>query len=461
MQRVILANALLTDGWAQDVEVTINDAGEIVTVRPGFTEKNAVRVDGYSIPGMPNVHSHAFQRVFSGMAEHRSGQADNFWSWREQMYAIAGIVESDDLYDIARQLYMEMLQAGYTSVAEFHYLHQRTDGTPYDNPAETALVLLQAARECGIHLTLLPVLYMRGGFDKLQIENHQRRFFHTIEDFSRLIVLLAPQISHEADARLGIALHSLRAVTPDAISAAVDMIRNIDRSAPIHIHVAEQQKEVEDCLRHTGMRPVQWLLEHQPVDEHWCLVHATHMDEMEITALAATGAIAGLCPTTEANLGDGLFPLQAFLTEGGKIGIGSDSNVSVSPVEEMRWLEYGQRLVRQQRNIVADSTGSCGAGLISRCVTGGAQACGLKSGVIAPGYRADILCLDADSPGLFAKPEKYLLDSYIFSGNDQSVRHVIAGGRWQVRDFRHVNHEAVTVGYRTMLKRLYARLARI
>ncbi|HET7358834.1 MAG TPA: formimidoylglutamate deiminase, partial [Rhodanobacteraceae bacterium] len=322
------------------------------------------------LPGMPNLHSHAFQRAMAGLAERRGQGDDSFWSWRETMYAFAAALGPDDLQAIAAQLYVEMLKAGYTQVCEFHYLHHQPDGTPYADPAAMSLALVEAAREAGIGLTLLPVLYMRGGFDGRPLSPRQRRFGHDVDGFMALFERL--RALHEPMLRVGIALHSLRAVPEAAMREVLDAVAGT--GCPIHIHVAEQIGEVQDCLAVHNARPVEWLLDHAPVDARWCLVHATHLTDDELRRAAASGAVAGLCPTTEANLGDGLFPLAAWLDAGGTLGIGSDSHISVSPVEELRWLEYGQRLASRHRNVAARGAGkSVGETLWTAALAGGAQ----------------------------------------------------------------------------------------
>ncbi|MCC7330687.1 MAG: formimidoylglutamate deiminase, partial [Gammaproteobacteria bacterium] len=327
------------------------------------------------LPGMPNVHSHAFQRALAGCTEWAGPGADSFWSWRERMYALARQLAPADIEAIATWLYVEMLEAGYTSVCEFHYLHHQPDGRPYADPAATSRALIRAAAAAGIRLTLLPVLYQQGGFGGRPPGPAQRAFVHALPGYFALLEALrggqGPLL------RVGIALHSLRAVAPGALDEVLAWRAATDPQCPVHIHVAEQPREVAECQAWSGRRPVEWLLERGVVDAHWCLVHATHMTGGEARALAQSGAVAGLCPTTEANLGDGLFPLAEFLAAGGRIGIGSDSHVSVSPVEELRWLEYGQRLATGRRNVAATAAEPhCGARLFRAAVAGGARALG-------------------------------------------------------------------------------------
>ena len=321
----------------------------------------------WRLPGMPNLHSHAFQRAMAGLAERQSHPEDSFWTWRELMYRFAGRVTPDSQHAIACQLYAEMLEAGYTTVCEFHYLHHHPDGRPYDDPGEMSKALIAAARETGIRLTLLPVLYMAGGFDGRPLSDRQRRFGHSLDAY--LALLQSLRALQDGTLRVGVALHSLRAVPEAAMRALLAAIAGTPM--PIHIHIAEQIGEVQECEALRGARPVEWLLGHADVDADWTLVHATHLDDAEVQGIAASGATVAICPTTEANLGDGLFPLRDFLAAGGQWGIGSDSHVSVSPVEELRWLEYGQRLASRRRNIAVTAAepstrGPCCTGRRSR-----------------------------------------------------------------------------------------------
>jgi len=426
-----IEHAWTPQGWKRDV--AIRDVGE---ARARF-----------ALPGMPNLHSHAFQRAMAGLAERRGPGDDSFWTWREAMYAFASRVGPDELQAIAAQLYVEMLKAGYTHVCEFHYLHNAPDGKPYADPAAMSKAIVEAARETGIGLTLLPVLYMTGGFDGRPLSERQRRFGLTVEAYLRLLESLAAFASPRL--RVGIALHSLRAVPEDAMREV--LVSPLAQGRPIHIHVAEQIGEVQDCLAVRNARPVQWLFDHAGVDARWCLVHATHLDTAEMRAIAQSGAVAGLCPTTEANLGDGLFPLAAYLDAKGALGIGSDSHISVSPVEELRWLEYGQRLVTRHRNIAARRPGdSVGEMLWGAALSGGRRAAGL-----APdGAGADCIVLDDASPLLAARNEASVIDTFLFAGNVPLVRDVLAGGEWGVRDFRHRDEPRIAARYRATLGQL-------
>jgi formimidoylglutamate deiminase len=405
------------------------------------------------LPGMPNLHSHAFQRAMAGLAERKGRTDDSFWSWRETMYAFAAAIGPHELKAIAAQLYVEMLKAGYTQVCEFHYLHHQPDGTSYAQPEAMSLALIEAAREAGIALTLLPVLYMSGGFDGRALTARQRRFGHDVDGYLRLLETLC---QHESDSlRVGIALHSLRAVPEQAMREV--LASDMAKSCPIHIHIAEQIGEVQDCLATRGARPVEWLFDHAGVDARWCLVHATHLTEAETTQIARSGAVAGLCPTTEANLGDGLFPLADYLDAGGTLGLGSDSHISISPVEELRWLEYGQRLATRHRNISARGQGdSVGETLWRTALRGGAQASGLPTGELRHGARADLIVLDDTSPLLAARDARSMLDSFLFAGNMPLVRDVMCGGEWVVRNFRHRDEARIAARYRTTVAALAA-----
>lgn len=399
-----------------------------------------------SFPGLVNAHSHAFQRAMAGLAEHRTDPADSFWTWREQMYRYAGLIEPDDLQAIAAQLYVEMLKSGYTAVCEFHYLHHQRDGRPYADAAAMSRALIAAAAETGIDLCLLPVLYMQGGFDGRALSARQQRFGHDVDAFLRLVDTLRRE---ECNAlQVGIALHSLRAVPADALQAVLAAEAQADR--PIHIHIAEQQAEVDECLALRGMRPVSWLLDHAAVDERWTLVHATHLSAPEVHGVAGSGATVCLCPTTEANLGDGLFPLPEYLAANGAFSIGSDSHISVSPIEELRWLEYGQRLVHQRRCIaVGVEDKSVGRFLHGRALEGGRRSAGTRIAA-----NASTVTLDAAHPLLAARREDEWLDTWIFSGNAPLVRNVSVRGRTLVREGRHVDEERIAARYVDTVQRL-------
>ena len=447
--------ALLPEGWASDVRFDVDESGALAAVTPGGDPGDAERLAGPVVPGMPNLHSHAFQRAMAGLAERAGDAQDSFWTWRQVMYGFLDRLTPPQVEAIASQLYVEMLKAGYTAVGEFHYLHHAPGGGAYDDPAEKSARVIAAAARTGIGITHLPVLYAYGGFGGAPASHGQRRFLHDGERFLALIETLRDRHAEDAQVRIGMALHSLRAVTPELMAEVLPAFAAGDATAPIHIHVAEQQSEVDDCLAWSGARPVEWLLANAALDARWCAVHATHMTADEIAGLARTGAVAGLCPTTEANLGDGLFPLTEFLAAGGIVGIGSDSHISVSPVEELRWLEYGQRLVKQRRNVaVLPGTRSIGAGLYRAALAGGARALGRPIGALAQGCRADMVILDADHPLLVGRAGDVLLDSWIFSGNANPVCDVIVGGRKVVTQGRHVDEDAILAEYRATITAL-------
>jgi formimidoylglutamate deiminase len=444
-------HAWLPDGFATGVRIDSGPDGALTAVVRGDERGKADRLGRYVVPGMPNLHSHAFQRAMAGLAERQSNPDDSFWTWREVMYAFAGRVGPDELRAIAAQLYVEMLKAGYTQVCEFHYLHHQPDGNQYADPAAMSLALIEAARETGIGLTLLPTLYMSGGFDGRPLSERQRRFRYDVDGYLRLLERLQKEQSPLV--RVGVALHSLRAVPEAAMRSVLES--GLTRDCPIHIHVAEQIGEVQDCLAIRNARPVEWLLDHAPVDARWCLVHATHLTDAEMRRLAASGAVAGLCPTTEANLGDGLFPLKSYLDAGGKIGIGSDSHISVSVVEELRWLEYGQRLATRRRNISASrNSPDTGETLFRQALAGGAQAAGAALGALTAGSRADFLVLDDASPLLAGRDAGHVLDTWVFAGNSSLIRSVTVAGKTVVRDFRHHDEERIATRYREIVERL-------
>lgn len=420
--RLFARQAFLPDGWAPDVLIEIAPDGTIVEVRAGAAvPPDAEVLEGPLVPGIANLHSHAFQRAMAGSAERRERPGDDFWSWREAMYRLAASVDPDALYALAREVYRAMLAAGYTVVAEFHYIHRDRIGVWYDDRAAMSRALIEAAKEAGIAICLLPALYAHGDVDGAPLRPEQRRFGTRVEDVLAIAETLRADYADDPDIVVGVCAHSLRAVTPPELRALTD---GSPRDVPVHLHIAEQEREVEAVRAALGARPVAWLLANYEVDARWCLVHATHLDEREREGLARSGATAGLCPTTEANLGDGVFPLAPYLAGSGSFGIGSDSNVSISPTEELRWLEYGQRLATGRRIVAAGAVGaSCGEVLYAGAARGGARACGRSAGAIAPGMRADLLVLD-DA----ARPETRL-DRYVFATDRAAPRAVFVAGR--------------------------------
>jgi len=442
------AEAWLPAGWARDVRIEVDADGTIGAVAAGARAEGATRLGGTLLPGLCDLHCHAFQRAMAGLTERRAG-GDSFWTWRETMYGFVARLDPDDVEAIAAQAYVELLKGGFTSVCEFHYLHRDRDGCEYANPAELAERIVAAAARAGIGLTLLPVLYMHAGFGGQPLRPEQARFRGSPDSIASLVARV--RAAHP-EVRVGLAPHSLRAVTPEALDAA---LAALDAAAPIHIHAAEQLKEVEECVAWAGKRPVEWLLDRHGIGARWCVVHATHMTDAETAALARSGAVAGLCPTTEANLGDGLFPLARYLEHDGALGVGSDSNVSTSAIEELRLLEYGQRLAERRRAIAASGASpSVGATLYRAALAGGARASGRRVAGLAPGERADFLVLDPDSPALAGKAGDTLLDAFVFAGSANPVRDVYVGGRRVIAAGRHAGEAGVLAAFRRTLGRL-------
>jgi formimidoylglutamate deiminase len=429
--RLFAAEALLPGGWAPDVAIEIAPDGTIVEITPGANASPSDETCGPVLPGMPNLHSHAFQRALAGTVERRGAAGDDFWSWRDAMYALAARLDPDGMFALARDVYAAMLVAGYTSVAEFAYVHRDPAGRWYADRAAMSRALVEAARDAGIAICLLPVLYAHADAGGAPLRGDQRRFAAGPDDVLAIAADLRASYAADTNVVIGACAHSLRAVTPDELRALVD---GAPSDVPIHLHVAEQQREVDAVRAALGATPVAWLLAEHSIGPRWCLVHATHIDEAERAALARSGAVAGICPTTEANLGDGIFPLAAYLGAGGAFGIGSDSNVSIAPPQELRWLEYVQRLVEQRRIVAARPDESCGERLYADAAAGGAQACGLHAGRIALGARADLVVLDVARPALAGSPPDELLDRYIFADDGAVPRDVMVAGRWRVRD---------------------------
>ncbi len=441
-----------------------------VVVSAGSTPLAAVTLNlqGITLPGIPNLHSHAFQRAFAGLTEQRPQSSaqpegrDSFWSWRDLMYRFVARLSPDDVQAVSEQAYVEMLECGYTSVAEFHYLHHDPSGSPYADLAELARRVATAARNVGMRMTLLPVYYEAAGFGPQPIASNQRRFYNTRERFLELVA----QLDGEQDAliSLGIAPHSLRAVPLDGLADVVGAVSATRPQSVIHIHIAEQTREVEECLTHHGLRPVELLFREQPIDERWCLVHATHLSDREIALLAASGAVAGLCPTTEANLGDGLFPLGDYTLQNGRWGIGSDSQVTISITDELRLLEYGQRLVSQTRNTLLTGRQPeqgdeptalhMGSTLLTNALAGGARALGNRGGTLSAGSCADLVVLDPDHPSQLARTGHDALDSWIFAANRPAVSKVMVNGSWVVDEGVHRDRRAVQARFADALRRL-------
>ncbi|HEY1386121.1 MAG TPA: formimidoylglutamate deiminase [Dongiaceae bacterium] len=431
--------AWLADGWQPDVRIEIGDAGAIKAVSRGPQQPSDERVAGPLLPGMPNLHSHAFQRAMAGLAEEALNPEDSFWTWRELMYRLVGRLTPDQVQAIATHLYIEMLKGGYTSVAEFHYLHHQPRGIAYANLAEMAERIAAAAEVSGIGLTLLPAFYAHGGFGGTPLAEKQLRFKNDVDRYLKLLEGVDGACKR-IGASWGLCFHSLRAATEADIKTVL-AAHSEDR--PIHIHIAEQTKEVEDCRAWSNRRPVEWLYDKVEIDKRWCLIHATHVTPDEVHMMGHSEAVVGLCPTTEANLGDGLFPAQEFLASNGCLGIGSDSHVSVSALEELRWLEYGQRLKHERRNrLSAGGKPEVADTLYAAALQGGAQAMGKHIGSISAGKRANFVVLDGAHPMLANVAPAKLLGRWLFGGNDSWIKDVMVGGKWVVKDRHHAGEEA-------------------
>ncbi len=441
--------AWIDKNWAKDVRLTIAD-GRIASIETGVAAAPDDERHRLALPGLCNVHSHGFQRGMAGLSERRSRPDDNFWSWREIMYRFLDRLTPDDVAAITAQAYAEMLETGFTRVGEFHYLHHDPAGATYADPAEMAGAIVRASGETGIGLTLLPVFYAHGNFDAAPPSPGQRRFLSDIDGFATLLDASRSKLS--GDANIGVAPHSLRAVTPEELAALLEL----SPAGPVHIHAAEQVKEVADCVEWSGARPVEWLLDNAGVDARWCLIHSTHLDANEVSRLAASGAVAGLCPITENNLGDGIFPAVDYLASGGRFGIGTDSNILVDAAQELRALEYSQRLAQRARALLADEASPfVGANLFARAAQGGAQALGVPAG-IAVGHAADIVSLDLDHPAFAGTDDATLLDRWIFAARAGSVDSVWRAGAKRVEKGRHVDAEAIGAAYRACVARLLA-----
>ncbi|MEP9322452.1 formimidoylglutamate deiminase [Paraburkholderia phymatum] len=460
-QSLFADHAYLPEGWRRNVLLQWDAQGALVAVTPDAPAPAGVaKAHGPVLPGMPNLHSHAFQRAMAGLTEYRAalgkGVVDSFWSWRDLMYRFAARITPEGLASIAQWLYIEMLKAGYTSVCEFHYVHHMQDGGRYANEAELAQRVVDAASESGIGITMLPVLYQYAGFGAQPPRDDQRRFINTPDSLLALLDTLRRARPEHGALRYGVAPHSLRAVSNDSLRALLNGLDAMSPGAPVHIHIAEQTAEVDACVETEGARPVQWLLDRFDVDAHWCLVHATHVDADETARLAKSGAIAGLCLTTEANLGDGIFPAHDYLALKGRIGVGSDSHIGVDWRAELRLLEYGQRLSRRQRNVLASADMPRVADrLYAGSLEGGALATGRAVGALKAGARADFMVLDANHPNLAEQPGDAWLSGVVFCEHGETpVRDVYAGGAKVVDNRRHRDEDEAYANYRAALAEL-------
>ena len=420
-------------------------------LRPGRHDPVRIDIAGIAVPGLPNLHCHAFQRGMAGLAERRGPSADSFWTWREVMYHYLARLTPEDVEAIAAFAYMEMLEAGFTTVGEFHYLHHNPDGQPYADLGEMAVRIAAASAQTRIGLTILPSLYTYGGFGAAPAAAGQRRFLNGPDRFLKLVERTRAIVADLPAAQVGIAPHSLRAVTPETLRVVCEA----SPARPIHIHAAEQTGEVEASLAVLGRRPVEWLLDEMGVDSRWCLIHATHANELEIKRLAASGAVAGLCPLTEASLGDGIFDGRGYLAAGGRFGIGTDSNIQIDAAAELRQLEYGQRLVHRARNVMARREGeSTGRQLFECALAGGARALHRPIGGLTEGRRADIVMLDPHHPDLAARQGDAWLDAWIFVAGKSAVRTVLVGGDVVVEAGRHKVRPAIEERYKAAISRL-------
>jgi formimidoylglutamate deiminase len=451
MSVIHAASALTPEGWRANVRLKI-EAGRFASVEAGVAPQPDAERHAVAIPGMSNVHSHAFQRGMAGRAEVRGQSPDSFWTWRDWMYRFALAMNPDQVEAVASQAYVEMLEAGFTRVGEFHYLHHDRDGRPYAAIAEMATRIAIAASESGIGLTLLPVFYAHSNFGAQLPTNGQRRFVSNIDGFARLHENCRTIVTKLDNANIGVAPHSLRAVAPDELIAICELVGE----GTIHIHVAEQVKEVDDCMAWSGARPVEWLLDHAPVDARWCLIHATHMNDDEISRLAEAGAMVGLCPVTEANLGDGVFNGPAFIGRGGRFAIGTDSNVRIGVSDELRQLEYAQRLFRRARNVLAVAGGSTGRALFDGADGGGVRALSADGGGLAPGAPANLVTFDVAQPGFYGCEDDGLLDAWIFGAAQKAIDCVWVHGRKWVEGGKHFRRDRIAARYRAAMNELRA-----
>lgn len=452
MERYLAPLAYLPTGWQQNVLIEIDDNGFISQITPNDAGEQCQKLTGAILPGMPNLHSHAFQRAMAGLGEQRLNPHDSFWSWREQMYQVALQISPQQLYVIAKSLYMEMLEGGFTSVAEFHYLHHDANGKPYAGNDEMADAISRAAADAGIGLTLLPTLYSYSDFAMAPASTTQRRFIQTTEQYLAQLERLKKLISTRANQRLGGCFHSLRACTPEQIN---EVVATLPSDWPLHLHLSEQVKEVNRCLEVHQCTPLDWLSRSVEINSRWCMIHATHITDSELELLAKSKAVAGLCPLTEASLGDGLYEVDSFLSQGGRIGIGSDSHISVDIAEELRMLEYGQRLKHQQRNFLAsEQYPSTAERLLVESYQGGAQALAQPIGQLAKGQRADFIELDMSDPYLATVSTEHLLDSWVFAHYKNAIQSVMVAGKWQVKEHHHQQHQPMQATLLETLKEL-------
>ncbi len=450
MPSIFAKTALLETGWSKNVRLVVKDGKIAQIIHSTKAEPDDVKVDTL-LPALANLHSHSFQRAMAGMTEFRTAGRDSFWTWRDLMYRFVNHITPEQTEAIASLVFMEMQEAGYASVGEFHYIHHQNGGQPYDDLAELSNRIFAAAENSGIGLTHLPVLYSYGGAGKAELSGGQLRFGNDVASFNNLV----SEAKESAkclpfDTRIGIAPHSLRATSPEDLSELLSS----HPSGPVHIHISEQLKEVSDISDWLGARPVEWLLANAPVDQRWCLIHATHMTKEETVALAKSGAVAGLCPITEANLGDGTFNGPLYLKNDGAFGLGSDSNVRISLTEELRMLEYSQRLRDMSRNILTGSDASVGQTLYLGAAKGGAQALGRDAGTIRTGALADLVAINSQEPSLYALNEDQILDGLTFAASQNVITDLWSAGRHLVRDGKHIARDRIISNYLSAVSQL-------
>jgi formimidoylglutamate deiminase len=449
---IFAKRALLQDGWTENVRVCVED-GSISSITTNAEAQTTDASVDTLLPALSNLHSHSFQRAMAGMTEFRAAGLDSFWTWRELMYRFVNRITPEQMQAIAALVFMEMQEAGYAAVGEFHYVHHQSGGAPYDDIAELSNQIYAAAKATGIGLTHLPVLYTYGGAGEAPLATGQLRFGNSVERYFQLMERARGSLKHLAsDARIGMAPHSLRATSPSDLKTALAQFK----AGPIHMHIAEQPKEVADIQTWLGARPVEWLLQNADVNSNWCLIHATHMTDEETATIAKSGAVAGLCPITESNLGDGPFNGPTYLNAGGAFGVGSDSNVNISLTEELRTLEYSQRLRDVARNVLVVDEGSVGATIYKGAARGGAQALDRNAGEITTGKLADLVAIDSTSPALCALTPNQLLDGLVFAAKDNVVTDVWSAGRHSVKYGQHIQRQHIIKNYRTAIAQLLA-----
>lgn len=449
--------ALTNQGWQQNVSVAVSETGTIKALLQDDNPNNYQVIENPVVPGMPNLHSHSFQYAMAGLSEVRRNPIDSFWSWRDMMYYFAHNVSPEDLQAITAKLYLELLKGGYTEIVEFHYLHNDFDGRYYARPEALSDAIFSAGDQTGLSLTHLPVFYAHANFGGISPQDAQRRFINSRDQYALLIETLKGQ---KSDYHLGLAPHSLRAVTEDEMAWLMDLRQDMLPGCPVHIHVAEQTKEVDDSIAHSGQRSVSALMNQAPVDEAWCLIHSTHLDDSEVSAIAASGATVGLCPLTESNLGDGIFRAVDFLAAGGHFGIGSDSNICTRAMHELRTLEYSQRLQHRQRNILcSDQFPNVGSYLWQKAAQGGGRAAGRAIGQLAEGYRADFVELSYSKQGIMATvvPEA-VVDFHMFAGQQSDIKNVYVAGNQIIRDGQHPEQTEIDASYAATIQRLAQKL---